>query len=365
MRLSALSLEYTSVPKTSLKPITLKELAAILELSQSTVSRIVNGAATEHRIAEETQQRVLHAAALYGYSANTVARSLRQKRTYTIGVIVPEISEGYSTGVLCGIEDELLKDGFFYFVVSHRHRPELLEGYQRMMLARSVEGIIAVDTPIEGELPVPLVSVSGHRPGNGVINIELHHGQAAHLALSHLRALGHKRIAFIKGQVFSSDTNRRWHAIVDTAKDLGIEIDPRLVVQLQGPEPGPGPGIEATRKLLAAARPFTAIFAFNDITAVGAIMALREAGLRVPKDVSVLGFDDVLIASTTNPPLTTIHQPLRGMGQAAASTMLGLIRDDIPHPHPRVITVYPKLVVRKSTSHAAVCDAQLVLANGE
>jgi len=358
-RLTALSLEYTSVPRTSLKPITLKELAAILELSQSTVSRIVNGAATEHRIAEETQQRVLQAAAQYGYSANTVARSLRQKRTYTIGVIIPEISEGYSTGVLSGIEDELLKDGFFYFVVSHRHRPKLLAGYQRMMLARSVEGIIAVDTPIEGELPVPLVSVSGHRPCNGVINIELHHGQAAHLALSHLQSLGHKRIAFIKGQVFSSDTNQRWQAIVDTAKDLGIEVDTRLVVQLQGPEPGPGPGIEATRKLLATGRSFTAILAFNDITAIGAILALREAGLRVPKDISVLGFDDVLIALTNSPPLTTIHQPLRGMGQAAASTLLGLIRDDIPRPHPSVITVYPKLVVRKSTSHVSTRNAQL------
>ena len=337
--------------KVPLKPITLKELAAHLELSQSTVSRIVNGAATAHRIAQETQERVLHAAALYGYSANTVARSLRQKRTYTIGVIVPEISEGYSTAVLSGIEDELLKDGFFYFVVSHRHRADLLEGYPRMMLARSVEGIIAVDSPLEQELPVPLVSVSGHRRRNGVINIELHHEQAAHLALEHLQGLGHKRIAFIKGQVFSSDTNQRWQAIVDVAKTLNIEVDPQLVIQLQSPEPGPGPGLEVTRELLKTKKPFTAIFAFNDVTAIGAILALREAGLRVPRDVSVLGFDDVLIASTNNPPLTTIHQPLRAMGQVAATTLLGLIRDEIPRPHPPVITVYPKLVVRKSTGH--------------
>ena len=196
--------------KKTLKPITLKEFAAILELSQSTVSRIINGAGGAHRIAEETQQRVLHAAALYGYTANSVARSLRQKRSYTIGVIVPEISDGYSTAVLSGIEDELLKDGFFYFVVSHRHRAELLEGYPRMMLARSVEGIIAIDSPIEEELPVPLVSVSGHKRREGVINIELHHEQAAHMALSHLKTLGHRHIAFIKGQAFSSDTNPRW-----------------------------------------------------------------------------------------------------------------------------------------------------------
>ena len=340
--------------KAPLKPITLKELASILELSQSTISRVVNGAAAEHRIARETQERVLHAAALYGYSANTVARSLRQKRTYTIGVIVPEISEGYSTAVLSGIEDGLLNDGYFYFVVSHRHRADLLEGYTRMMLARSVEGIIAVDTPLEQELPVPLVSVSGHKRRQGAINIELDHEQAARLALEHLQSLGHKRIAFIKGQAFSSDTGQRWGAIVDAAGSMNIALDPHLVVQLQGPEPGPGPGLEVTRELLKAKRPFTAIFAFNDITAIGAILALREAGLRVPRDVSVLGFDDVLIAATSNPPLTTIHQPLRAMGQAAATTLLGLIRGEIPAPHPPVITVYPKLVVRESTGHASL-----------
>lgn len=339
--------------KAPIKPITLKELAAILELSQSTVSRIINGEATAHRIAEETQQRVLHAAALNGYIANTMARGLRQKRTYTIGVIVPEISEGYSTSVISGIEDELLKDGFFYFVVSHRHRPDLLEGYPRMMLARSVEGIIAIDSPINEDLPVPVVSVSGHARREGVINIELDHDQAARLALSHLKSLGHKHIAFIKGQAFSSDTNQRWQAIVQAARELQLTIDDRLVVQLQSPEPGTGPGQEVTQQLLQKKQYFTAIFAFNDVTAIGAISALREAGLRVPKDVSVLGFDDIMAASTHHPPLTTIHQPLRSMGQAAASTLLSLIRDDAPHPRPETITVYPRLIVRKSTGHIA------------
>lgn len=337
--------------KAPIKPITLKELAAMLELSQSTVSRIINGEATAHRIAEETQRRVLHAAALNGYVANTMARGLRQKRTYTIGVIVPEISEGYSTTVLSGIEDELLKDGFFYFVVSHRHRPDLLEGYPRMMLARSVEGIIAVDSPMSEEMPVPVVSISGHDRRDGVINIELDHDQAAHLALSHLKTLGHRQIAFIKGQEFSSDTKLRWQAIVQAARDLELHIDDRLVVQLQSPEPGPIPGQEVTRQLLQTKHAFTAIFAFNDVTAIGAISAIREAGLRVPKDVSVLGFDDILSAATHHPPLTTVHQPLRSMGQVAATTLLSLIRDDIPHPRPAAITVYPKLVVRKSTSH--------------
>jgi LacI family transcriptional regulator len=341
------------VSNAPVKPVTLKELARILDLSPATVSRVLNGQASAFRIAEQTQSRVLHAAALYGYAANAVARSLRQKHTYTIGVIVPEISEGYSTTVLSGIEDELSKDGFFYFVVSHRHRAELLEGYPRMLMSRSVEGIIAVDSAIDNELPVPLVSVSGHERRDGVVNIELDHDKAAEFALTHLQSLGHTDIAFIKGQAFSSDTGCRWQAIVEAARKLDIRIHPRLVVQLHGADPGPGPGAEVTRQLIQTGLPFTAIFAFNDLSAMGAILALREVGLRVPQDVSVLGFDDILAATTNNPPLTTIHQPLRAMGQAAASTLLGLIRDEITRPRPGGITVHPKLVVRESTGFAA------------
>jgi DNA-binding LacI/PurR family transcriptional regulator len=201
------------------------------------------------------------------------------------------------------------------------------------------------------DMPVPVVSISGHQRSDSVINIELDHDQAAHLALSHLKSLGHRQIAFIKGQEFSSDTNLRWEAIVQAARDLELHIDDRLVVQLQSPEPGPAPGQQVARELLQTKYPFTAIFAFNDVTAIGAISALREAGLRVPKDVSVLGFDDILSASTHHPPLTTIHQPLRSMGQVAATTLLSLIRDEIPHPRPAAITVYPRLIVRKSTGH--------------
>lgn len=334
-------------------PITLKELAGMLDLSPATVSRIVNGHATRFRIAEETQRRVLHVAALHGYVANSLARSLRESRSYTVGVMVPEISEGYSTAVLSGIEDALLKDGYFYFVVSHRHRADLLDGYPRLLLSRAVEGMIAVDTNIEQPLPVPLVAVSGHRKREGVINIELDHHEAARLALSHLKSLGHQQIAFIKGQAFSSDTDSRWHAIVQAARMLGIDVNPRLVVQLESAEPGPAPGMDVTRTLLQTGCPFTAIFAFNDVTAIGAIQALRDAGLRVPRDVSVLGFDDVHAAASHHPPLTTIRQPLRDMGESAALTLLKLIRNEITPTHPQVITVHPTLVIRKSTARLA------------
>lgn len=334
----------------TLKSITLKELADSLGLSQSTVSRSLNGAGDSHRIAAETQLRVTEAARRLGYSANTVARSLRQKRSYTIGVILPEISEGYSTAVLSGIEDELLKEGFFYLVVSHRHRSDLLEGYLRRMLARAVEGILAIDTLIEEDLPVPQICISGHGQRKGVTCIELDHNEAARQALNHLKTFGHKRIAFIKGQSFSSDSAPRWRSIVAMARELNIKIDPELVVELESKEPGSGPGFEVTQQLLARQKPFTAIFAFNDVTAVGAIQALREAGIRVPREISVIGFDDVPMATLCQPSLTTIHQPLRDMGRVAAATLLEQIRDEQQHdPGPAVLTVHPHLVVRKST----------------
>jgi LacI family transcriptional regulator len=252
--------------------------------------------------------------------------------------------------VLAGVEDGLLKEGLFYFVASHRHHEDLLEAYPRLMISRAVDGIIAVDTKVSEDVPVPVVAVSGHWHNQHAISVELDHCMAAHQALEHLQKLGHKRIAFIKGQAFSSDTNRRWKAIRDVAAGLEISVIPELTVQLKSPEPGPEPGHLATQELLSREVPFTALFCFNDMTAFGAVSALREAGLQVPRDVSVVGFDDVLFAASSHPPLTTIRQPLRQMGQMAASTLLGMIRGDGEMAAGSVITVYPELVVRKSTA---------------
>jgi len=334
------------------RSVSLKELAAHLGLSQTTVSRVMNGSAGAFRIAAKTEERVLQAAGLLNYEPNSFARGLRSKRSYTIGVMVPEISEGYSALVLGGIEDTLLQEEFFYFVVSHRHRAELLQGYPRLLLARSVEGIIAVDTPIRDALPVPVVSVSGHRHGRGLLAIELDHLSAAHLALEHLRDLGHRRIAFIKGQSFSSDTRPRWDAIRRVSSTLGLRIDPELVVQLAGTEPGSRPGYDAAQRLLAGGHRFTAVFAFNDASAMGAITALHERGLHVPRDVSVVGFDDIPSAATMHPGLTTVRQPLREMGQTAAASLLRLIRNGAGEARQPAILVAPTFVKRHSTGKA-------------
>jgi LacI family transcriptional regulator len=334
----------------------LKELAQHLGLSQTTVSRVINNSGNTHRISAATQKRVLAAAAEMNYKASPLARGLRSRRSQTIGVMVPEISGGYSAAVLSGIEDVLLASGFFYFVVSHHHREELLRDYPALLLSRAVEGIIAVDSALDVKLPVPIVAVSGHLRTPSILNIELDHNLAARYALEHLQRLGHRRIAFIKGQSFSSDTEIRWQAITRVAAELKIPVEPNLVIALEGDDPTPEPGRVATHKLLAAGVPFTAIFAFNDLSAMGAIVALREAGVDVPTEVSVLGFDDVVGAATNNPPLTTVRQPLQEMGRAAATALLQRIR------HPKTgeattqeaesILVLPTLVERKSTAPA-------------
>jgi LacI family transcriptional regulator len=341
-------------PKPHSTAVSLKELAAHIGLSQATVSRVINGFATTHRISPATQKRVLDAAAALNYRPNVFARGLRSKRSYTAGVIIPEISEGYSTSVLGGIEDALLQSGFFYFVVSHRHRQDLLRDYPRLLLERAVEGIIAVDTAISEELPVPVVAVSGHSHHETIVNIELDHVLAARFALEHLLKLGHRHIAFIKGQAFSSDTVFRWDAIRHIAADLGIVIDRKLVVQLEGSAPGTEPGRAATRELLQRGRPFSAIFAFNDLSAIGAVTALHEAGLCVPADVSVVGFDDILRAETNNPAITTVRQPLTEMGRIAATTLLKLIHGEDADRSNGPIRVLPTFIERESTSTAPV-----------
>src|SRR5579883_3400402 len=274
-------------PRRGQKPVSLKELAELLGLAPATVSLVINRSSVADSIPQETKDRIFRAVRKYNYRPNFFARSLRAQRTFTIGVIVPEVSEGYSAHVMRGVEDHLLQEGYFYFVASHRHRADLIDEYPRLFVERSVDGLIAVDT--------------------------------------------------------------RWTNIQKVASRLGLTILPSLVVQLQGDSPSPQIGFTATEKLLKSGRDFTALFAFNDISAIGAIRALREAGLRVPEDVSVVGFDDIQSAAYQNPGLTTVRQPLREMGRIAAETLLRRIRQSGKEPHGGETMVEPELIVREST----------------
>ncbi len=333
------------------RPINLKELAKHLKLSPTTLSFVLNDSPAARSIPQETKDRIRAAAVGFNYRPNFLARSLRSRRTYTVGVLVPELGDGYSSLVLSGIEDHLINEGYVYLVTSHRHKAKLLGQYPRLLYERCVEGLIAVDTPYDQTLPLPVVSVSGHQNVAGVTRIVLNHRKAAELGLEHLAALGHRHIGVIRGQVFSSDTRVRWEAIRTVARRMGLPIHPLLVVQLEGDTPSPEFGYLAAQKLLASRQPFTALFAFNDISAIGAIRAFREAGKRVPEDISVVGFDDVDAAAYHIPALTTIRQPLRRMGALAAETLVKRIADP-DAPGAEELQVEPELVVRESTCPA-------------
>jgi DNA-binding LacI/PurR family transcriptional regulator len=340
------------VPVSSRRVVSLKTLAQHLKLSPATVSVVLNQARGAAAIPQSTKDRVFAAAEKLKYRPNMVARSLRKQRTFTIGVVVPEVSEGYATLVMSGIENYLTQSGYFYFVASHRHKADLLRDCATSLLGRSVDGLIAVDTKWKHKIPIPVVSVSGHDEVEGVTNIVLDHVAATSNAIQHLVELGHSKIACIKGQEFSTDTEVRWQAVQKACAKWKVPFDPDLTAQLRGDSSSPQMGHLATQSIIAKGKPFTALFAFNDISAIGAIRALRESGLRVPQDVSVVGFDDILSAAFQNPSLTTVRQPLQRMGEIAAEFIVGRIENVSNKAEMKAIIVEPELMVRESSGPA-------------
>ncbi len=335
------------------RPTTLRSLCDYLKLSPATVSVVINDSPAAKAIPQRTKDRVLKAARKLNYRANFFARSLSLKRGFMVGVLLPELSEGYAAAVMSGIEDQLLKDGYFYFVASHRGRPDLIEEYPLMLIDRAVEGIILVNTPISRTLPVPAVSISGHRRVKGIASVSVDNEKGAFLAMEHIIKLGHTEIAFFKGHPGSGDTSHRWNGVCRAASTLGIRIRPELTLQLQRGASCPGPslpeeGYVNAQKLLAAGKPFTALVAFNDISAIGAVRAFTDAGLRVPEDVSVVGFDDIQAAAYLTPRLTTVRQPLRRMGEIAAGQLMAQIANR-ERNGARAILVDPELITREST----------------
>lgn len=330
--------------------VTLKSVAALAGVTAGTVSAVLNNSAASHSIPETTRERIQAAARELGYRPNFQARSLRVQRTYTIGVIVEEIGDAYGSMVVSGIEEHLRESNYFFLTVVHRHDPQLLRTYSQMLLSRGVEGFITIDTSIPSVPPLPTVAIAGHQRVKNVTNIMLDHRRAAFLALQHLKSLGHQQIAFLKGQSLSSDSADRWSAICEVARELGLRIRPELVVQLEGTDSTPELGYPYGKQLLARKQPFTALFAYNDISAIGAMRAFQEAGLKVPGDVSVVGFDDITSASFAVPSLTTVRQPLAKMGKIAAQTLIGWIEKRTGYSPE--IAIEPEFVVRNSTGRA-------------
>ena len=332
------------------RPASLKILADYLGLCPATVSVVLNNV-PGRSIPHETRERIREAARKFNYHPSLVARSLRKKRTFTVGVLVPELTDGYHTMVMSGIGDHLMREGYFYFSAHHRHKPDMIEEYPRLLVGRGAEGLITIDTNLSHELPVPAVAVAGHRKLQGITNVILDHRLAAELIIRHLVELGHKHIAFMKGQSFSSDSSTRWDGIVAAAKGMNVSISRELTVQLERDISSPELGYPVVQTLLQCRKRFTAIVAFNDMSAIGAIRALRDANLRVPEDVSVIGFDDIQLAAFHTPRLTTIRQPLREMGESAARLLLQRLQGF--RDYPSELAVPPELIIRETTAPAS------------
>ena len=330
--------------------VTLKMVAERVSLTKGTCSAVLNKSAASRSVPPHTQERILKAARELNYRPSFYARNLGVKRTYMIGVVTQEIGDFYGAPIISGIERYLRQKNCFFLTVAHRHDPILLETYAHILQDRGVEGFITVDTFIDRPLPLPTVAIPGHRRLEGVTNIVLDHRKGARLALNHLIELGHDEIAFMKGSDASPDSEDRWKATREVAEELGIRMRAELIAQLEGDDATPQLGYPFAKELLARKRPFTALFAYNDISAIGSIRAFQDAGLRVPEDVSVVGFDDIKIAVHNNPSLTTVRQPLQKMGEIAARALLDRIEehtDWVPE-----IAIEPEFVVRNSTAKA-------------
>ena len=329
---------------------TLKELAKHLGLTKGTVSAVLNESPYAKAIPQHTKDRIIAAARDLNYHPNFFARSLRKKRTFTVGVIAAEIGDAYGSVVISGIESALSERKYLFVTVVHHHDPELLRQYSDILQSRGSEGFITIDTTVSQSPRVPTIVISGHRKIDGVTNITLDHSHAAHLVLRHLSELGHRELAVIKGQPLSADAPARWEGIVEAARNAGIELRAELITQLSVDDPSPQEGYKTTKELLSRKVPFTALLAYNDISAVGAIRAIKETGLRVPEDISVVGFDDIREAAYHLPSLTTVRQPLRKIGVIAAEALIDRIEGR--NGHEAGILIEPELVVRESTGPA-------------
>jgi LacI family transcriptional regulator len=329
------------------QPASLRSLGEYLNLSPATISLVLNNAPGVRSIPQDTRDRVTKAAADFDYRPSFYARSLRKRQTFSVGVLVPDLNDHYAAQVLAGVEEYLIEEGYFYLTASHRRKPDLIEEYPRLLMDRSVEGFVLIDTVLEHSMKLPVVAVAGHRKIEGVTNVVLDQSRAAELALHHLYELGHREIAFMRGGSHSSDADERWECLMNVARELNIAVLPELTVQIQLRVSTPELGFGPAKELLSRGGKFTAVVCYNDEAAFGAIRAFTDHGLRVPGDVSVVGFDDIQSAAFYNPSLSTIRQPLNQMGIEAARILLQRIRGQ--ESFPDVVKILPELVIREST----------------
>lgn len=346
--------------------VTLSDVARACQLSVSTVSIVLSEAPLSRHVAETTRQRIRAMARRMGYHPDAYARSLRQRRTQTIGVLAYDMSDPFCVPVVRGIEDGLQPAHYFSLLVNAQTQRKLFDSYLRMILERRAEGVVVIaswvfeETNLLADIEknhVPIVIVGRDLSARRITSVLVDNHAGGALAMRHLLDLGHRRIAVIRGPEEMFDSEPRWAGIGRAAAEAGIRLDPRLVFQLPNqsdPNSGFEGGLRFATELLSSGSSFTAVLAFDDLTALGVVRGLTAAGLRIPRDCSVVGFDDILPAAVATPGITTIRQPLREMGLLATEHMLlALRRQDKAMPKPCAHMLAPELVVRASTAPPA------------
>jgi LacI family transcriptional regulator len=327
-------------------PSTLEMVAREAGVSMATVSRIINGTA---KVSAQRKHAVESAIAKLDFHPNQAARGLALGKSMTIGVITQAIDSPFYGEGLRGIEHYLQQHGYAALFMSGNWNEEDEARCMRELLARRVDGIIIFsgrlkDTALAGYAKkVPIVLSGRGLKAGGVFSLPIEDRDGAMLATRHLIELGHRRIAFVSGTLDHPDAQERLSGYRRALSNASIPYDAKLVVPGDWHEEG---GAEATRKLLASGISFTALFCVNDQTAYGACLALHRSGLTVPRDVSVVGFDDLHASEYRVPPLTTVRQSIRLLGERSAEAMLQLLKGD----RPRVALPPVELVVRESTA---------------
>lgn len=341
--------------------VTIRDVARECGLSATTVSMVLNDAPTATNIPETTKKRIFHVAEGMGYQPNPFAQALRSRSSHTIGVMVPDIADPYCAQILRGIENSFSRTSYLPFLVDIQNNRTRFKRYLSVLMARRVDGLIILANSLsfETELLSVLESrkipsvILGREPGTDALNwVATDHEVGTQQALEHLYKLGHRKIAFIRGPKMIVDSHHQWSGICSFAVGAGLELDSRLVVTLSDPFSSYEGGYERTKELLALKIPFTALVAFDDMTAFGAIRALISTGLRVPQDCSVIGFDDIPAAAFYNPSLTSVREHMGSLASMGAEILIEAIRTHRKNASASAVhrKVKPELIVRESTA---------------
>jgi LacI family transcriptional regulator len=325
--------------------VTIGLVAKLAGVSPSTVSRILNGTAV---VDDAKRAAVDKAIAKVGFIPNPVARGLASGRTMSIGVVTQAIDSPFYGGALRGIEDELDKAGFSPLFVSGHWNPVEEARCINALRSRRVDGIVVLDGRLSDQAlrdcarSLPVVVTGREMKAPNLFALSFDNFEGGRLATQHLLALRHRRIAFIAGDPDHPDANARLRGYRAALEAAGVAFDPGLVLPGQFTEQS---GLLAVERLIDSRRQFSAIFAANDQTAIGASLGLHRHALRVPDDVSLVGFDDLPSAAYTIPPLSSVHQPVYELGCLAATAMLQLLAGT----KPAVAMPTPRLIPRESS----------------